>query len=223
MANNNEITDANLDVPRGFLISLDDKGNYVPFLIKVRDKEILWSGSKNDEFYNELYEFMDNTGISTGEGMIGVPEKSFKKPDEKLVITISSNQSGDVYERFEIEPDGHFTGILRCNNITRFQTRSGTIFNTSCEIYSADFPLPFICETDRLSLVAGAFQISNHQPNQMPPFSRVYTKNTMTDDSIYSIQYTNHIVGEVYNVSGCYPTPRNFAVHMDGWIEFPQY
>lgn len=218
MANNNEITDANLDVPRGFLISLDDKGNYVPFLIKVRDKEILWSGSKNDELYNELYEFMDTTGASTGDGMIGVPVKSFKKPDEKLVITISSNRYDEIYERFEIEPDGHFTGILRCNNIIAFnKSRPGNLFNTYCLIESADFPLPFTCDTERLSLVASAFQTGNDQPEDMIAFSRVYTKYTASDSTLY----TNHIVGDVYVVSGCNPFPKHFAVYMDGWIVFP--
>ena len=33
----------NFSCPTGFLIAQDEEGNYVPFLIKVRDNEILWN------------------------------------------------------------------------------------------------------------------------------------------------------------------------------------
>lgn len=50
----------NYNCPTGFLIAQDEQGNYVPFLIKVRDKELLWtndSSNFNDDFLNKLKEY----------------------------------------------------------------------------------------------------------------------------------------------------------------------
>lgn len=222
MANNQELLDdSNLEVPRGFLISLDEKGNYVPFLIKVRDKEIIWSGSRDTDFYNKLYEFMDMTGASDGDGMIGVPSKLFYQPNEKLVIRISSNiptaiALNEDYERFEIEPNRHFSGVLRTNIFKEENCRMGHLFGTSAYIYTIDFPLPFLCETRNLSIVSDMSHtgIPDEMSNK-PLFTRTYTRNSSSD----SLFYANHIVSEVYSPTKLDSYTESFTAFIDGNIK----
>lgn len=221
MANNQELLDdSNLEVPRGFLISLDEKGNYVPFLIKVRDKEIIWSGSRDTDFYNKLHEFMDMTGASDGDGMIGVPSKRFYQPNEKLVIRISSNiptaiALNEDYERFEIEPNRHFSGVLRTNIFKEENCRMGYLFGTSAYIYTIDFPLPFLCETRNLSIVSDTSHtgIPDELSNK-PLFTRTYTRNSSSD----SLSYANHIVSEVYSPTKLDSYTESFTAFIDGNI-----
>lgn len=228
MANNQELLDdSNLEVPRGFLISLDDKGNYVPFLIKVRDKEIIWSAKDDEnEVYQKLQEYMETTGIKDGDGMISVPTIGFKSPNEKLVITMSTGPNGSyIYERFEIEPDGHFKGLIRVDNMyTRFNKKStGSLFGKTCEIVRGEFPLPFKCDINTMSLAANTFD--KVKPSLIS-FARAFPENPMNPTT-----YTRKIIGEIYTCDANIGTESHdltqektytFSIMMDGYLVFTQ-
>ena len=53
----------NFSCPTGFLIAQDEEGNYVPFLVKVRDQEILWNNSESN-FSKEFLEKLKELGCN---------------------------------------------------------------------------------------------------------------------------------------------------------------
>jgi hypothetical protein len=82
-----------LEVPRGFLIALDSHGNYVPFFLKVRKEDIVYSDVLNTKLYGNIINKFDSLGLVYEHQMVDITKELEIKKDGWT---------------FYIKPDGTF-------------------------------------------------------------------------------------------------------------------
>lgn len=101
--NNILIDESTLDVPRGFLIALDKNGNYVPFLVKVRDSEIIYTDAETTDVFDKVIEnFKDGKNEDI--------DYTFETPTKEMVIkknnwTYYIKPNGHFHATYQVEPD----------------------------------------------------------------------------------------------------------------------
>ena len=141
--NNSDMLDENdLVVPRGFLISLDSNANYVPFFVKVRDDDIIYSDVLNSNVYESIITRFDSLGMSYGHRFVGSTKELEIKKDSWT---------------FYIKPDGTFRAsyIKNTGFVNWFERH---ILNDRTNYITAEIPIPLpVKQTAESPALFGSF------------------------------------------------------------------
>lgn len=150
-ANDDMLDDTDLTVPRGFLISLDSHGNYVPFFIKVRKEDIVYSDVINSNLYDNIINKFDALGSTYEHRMIDITKELEIKKDGWT---------------FHIKPDGAFTAsyVKTTDFVGWWQSHIGEIPISAYDkteylthlSSSVVIPLPII-QTNESPILVGSF------------------------------------------------------------------
>lgn len=155
---NNLLDETSLSVPRGFLIALDQDGNYVPFFIKVRDDDIVYTDVLNSNVYESIVNRFDSLGMSYEHRFVGsVKELEIKKDDWT----------------FFIKPDGTFrASYIKNTGFVNWLQRH--IYNSRTNYATAEIPIPLpVKQTAESPALFGSFTPKTLNNQSEPLTSRL--------------------------------------------------
>ena len=122
---------------RGWLISIDEEGGYLPFFLKVRNEDIVWDNEKENRMFKVILGKLQRIGYNYESEYI----------DPRLQLKVKSD--GWIYH---IDSDGSFNatyvGKIKPSNVILSRDSKG-------QIVSADFyvPLPISIVADSAAII----------------------------------------------------------------------
>lgn len=124
-----------VECKKGWIITLNENGNYTPFFVNVREEDLVWKTDKNNEIFSRIQKTLDNKNVKYSS--------SFITPEPYLNIEVDDWQ-------YEIKSDKTFTAsYINIPNKENWKTQMVTINDTNYLIgieVSIKLPIPILKE-----------------------------------------------------------------------------
>lgn len=162
----------NYTCKKGWILSLDENGNYVPFFIKTRSKDINWDIDKN--FYKSIKKLITNNEMHYTFKM-NIPEAELKiiidDWDFRILSDFSFKASKSIninHKKFKQE----YTKFIDPNTQEEIETISAL---------NADIQLPFLIQKSNSIILYNYFS-DNYEPIIKSDLRFTNKKNTENND-----------------------------------------
>jgi hypothetical protein len=134
---------------KGFLISKDDEGNYVPFFVRTRSQDIIWNDTSNSKIMQALIDIGESTGV--------------EETSHKIKLNIKE-------WNVSLDSDKHVTYTRKINVVTDYLFGISEDDNT--DFYATVLlPAPLACDSElniQVTKAVGCDQLAYAALNTVP-------------------------------------------------------